>query len=204
MVAPHTRPENPGAPAGEQRFRLSGVTWEQYEALRATLDSYPGLRMTYLEGELEIMSPSRDHEWIKTTLARLLETYALDVGLELSGYGSTTFKKQARERGLEPDECYCLGELKEVPDVAIEIALSSGGLDKLAVYAGLGVPEVWFFTRDASGQGKLSVHVLTGEAYEGRARSGLLPALDVDRLASFVRGTNQTAAVIAFRESLKR
>jgi hypothetical protein len=50
---------------GEQRFTLHGITWEQYETLRDATDHIPGLRMTYLEGVLELMSPSRDHEGIK-------------------------------------------------------------------------------------------------------------------------------------------
>jgi len=116
---------------GEQRLALHGVTWEQYETLRTTLDHMPGLRMTYLEGVLEITSPSLDHEAIKTSLARLLEIYALERDVPLNGYGSTTFRKRAKERGLEPDECYCVGPIKEVPDIAIEVVLSSGGIDKL-------------------------------------------------------------------------
>jgi Uma2 family endonuclease len=72
---------------GEQRFTLHGITWEQYETLREATDHIPGLRMTYLEGVLELMSPSRDHEEIKKCLARLLEISALERGLPLNGYG---------------------------------------------------------------------------------------------------------------------
>jgi Uma2 family endonuclease len=128
--------------AEEQRLILNSVTWEQYETLRATLDDIPGLRMTYLEGRLEIMTPSPEHEVDKTAIARLIEIYALEMDIDLTGYGSTTFRKQARERGLEPDECYCFGQLKEVPDIAIEVVIKSGGIDKLSVYQGLEVPEV--------------------------------------------------------------
>ncbi|WAL62207.1 Uma2 family endonuclease [Thermocoleostomius sinensis] len=75
-------------------------------------------------------------------IARLLERYAEEVDIALHDYGSTMFRREAEARGLEPDECYCIGMLKELPDFAIEVNLTGGGVDKLAVYQGLGVPEV--------------------------------------------------------------
>ena len=89
--------------------------------LRDLLDG-PGVRMTYLRGALELMSPSRLHEDVKTRLARLLELWALERDVPLYGYGSTTFRVEPRERGLEPDECYVVGQpMAEVPELAIEV-----------------------------------------------------------------------------------
>jgi Uma2 family endonuclease len=186
--------------APDQRVQVSGVTWEQYEALRLAFDELPAVRLTYREGELDIMVTSPAHERIKTMLARLLETYAVECGVDLNGYGSTTFRKRARERGLEPDECYVLGSpLAEIPDLAIEVALPSGGIDKLDVYAGLAIPEVWIWRDDA-----LEVwHLADGaDAYDRRPRSALLPDLDLDALVRFVPWPNQTAAIRAYRETL--
>jgi Putative restriction endonuclease len=114
-------------PDADQLVVMHGVEWRVYGALRELIDS-PGIRMTYLKGALEIMSPSRRHEHEKTTIARMIEVFALDRDVPLRGYGSTTFKREARERGLEPDECYCVGhELGEAPDIALEIVVTSGG-----------------------------------------------------------------------------
>ena len=93
----------------DRRFTVYGVTFAQYEAIRDLLDDHPGVRMTYLEGVLELMSPGMEHEHVKTLVARLIEIYALERNVELNGYGGMTFRKAAKERGLEPDECYCLG-----------------------------------------------------------------------------------------------
>ncbi len=183
---------------GEQRLTLHGVTWEQYETLRAALDHIAGLRMTYLAGVLELMSPSLDHEGIKTSLARLLEIYALERDVPLNGYGSTTFRKRVKERGLEPDECYCVGPIKEVPDIAIEVVLSSGGIDKLEVYRGLDVPEVWFWE-----EGRLAVFQLGIDGYQAARRSRFLPDLDLEQLLVFVRPDDQTDAVRAYRDALR-
>jgi Uma2 family endonuclease len=181
----------------EQRLILNGVSWQQYEILRSTLDDFPGLRVTYLEGTLELMTPSPEHEYSKTIIARLIEIYAVENRISLNGYGSTTFRREARARGLEPDECYCLGELKEVPDIALEVVVSSGGINKLAVYQGLGVPEVWFWQKSL-----FSLYRLSEQGYEGINQSKFLPALDLPLLARYVSWSDQTQAVIAYRNAL--
>ncbi|AUX28442.1 Uma2 family endonuclease [Sorangium cellulosum] len=199
MVAAAHRPSPPStAPAGEQRFVLHGVSWQTYVRLRDELDT-PGLRMTFCEGTLELMRPSIDHEATKTLIARLIELFALERDVPLYGYGSTTFRREAKARSLEPDECYCVGEaIEELPDIAIEVALTSGGIDKLSVCSGLGVREVWFWENDA-----FHLHALRGEAYEAIAASELLPDLDLVALARFVRWPDQHAAVKAFRGWLR-
>ena len=95
-------------PTTEQRIILNGATWQQYNTLVSMfIDQFPALRMTYLEGTLEIMTTSPEHERLKTLIARLLEAYAEERDIELNGYGSATFRREAAARGLEPDECDC-------------------------------------------------------------------------------------------------
>ena len=185
-------------PQPEEKITLYGVTWEQYDTLVSLfMDRFPGLRMTYLEGTLEIMGTSSEHERLKKIIARLLEMYAVEKRITLNGYGNTTFRKQAKQRGLEPDECYCLGELTDVPDIAIEIAITSGDVDKLAVYQGLGVTEVWFWQNS-----RFILYRLQEEAYQQIESSEFLPNLDLNLLAQFINYDNQTEAVIAYRDAL--
>jgi Uma2 family endonuclease len=193
----------------EQRLIMSDVTWEQYSTLvNAYIDEYPSLRMTYLEGVLEIMTTSNEQERLKKIIARLIEMYVVEKRTTLDGYGNATFRKEAAQRGLEPDECYCLGELREVPDIAIEIVLTSGGIDKLEVYRGLGIPEVWFWLAKQQ-QWKLdrlrveSNNLENQTKYENIARSEFLPELDFNLISQFIGATNQTEAVIAYRDALK-
>jgi Uma2 family endonuclease len=187
----------------EGRVVLHGVSWERYEALLAALgDDYPALRMTYLEGTLEIMTTSPTHERIKKVIARLLEIWALERDVVFNGYGAATFRKREPKRGLEPDECYVLGELKDVPDLAIEVVHTHGGIDKLSVYAGLRVREVWFWE-----DGTFGVYALAGDVYSRNEKSVLLPALDIAELAAFVRraveAPDQTAVVRAYQNVLR-
>lgn len=188
-------------PTEEQRLVLEGVTWQQYEALvNLFVNQFPALRMTYLDGTLELMTTSPEHERLKTIIARLIEAFAEEMDLDLNGYGSATFRQEAAARGLEPDECYCLGDLQDVPDIALEIVLTSGSIDKLKVYQGLGVKEVWFWENQ-----RISLYRLVDkmQGYEAIQTSQLLPRLDVDLLASFVDQPSQTQAVKAYRQALR-
>jgi Uma2 family endonuclease len=186
MAALAATPVMPALPRmAEQRMLLHGVSWKDYVILREALE-IPGLRMTYCEGKLELMSPSFGHEFDKTSIARLVELYAFLLDLELSGYGSTTFRREAKQRGAEPDECYCVGRLiseGEFPDIVLEVIQTNPLLDKLTVYAGFGVPEIWIFQN-----GAFALHRLAGDHYERVERSGFLPALDfalIARLAAY-------------------
>src|SRR5690349_4836614 len=102
----------------EQRILLSNVTWKEYVALRDGVES-SGVRMTYLEGQLEIMTTSRNREISKTQIARLLELFCLERDIPLFGYGQMTHKKKKKQRGLEADECYARGKDKPNPDFAL-------------------------------------------------------------------------------------
>ncbi|MDB9524369.1 Uma2 family endonuclease [Oscillatoria sp. CS-180] len=189
-------------PSEEQRLTLEGVTWQQYDAIVTLfMNQFPALRMTYLEGSLELITTSPEHERLKKIIARLIEAFAEELDLDLNGYGSATFRKEAAARELEPDECYCLGELHEVPDIALEIVLTSSGIDKLKVYKGLGVQEVWFWKNQ-----QLSIFCLLDSktGYKKTSTSQRLPQLDTQLLASFVGNSNQTQAVKAYRKALRK
>lgn len=192
-TAPPLQRAEPSDP-GEVRILIHDVTWEQYEQLIEMFDDRAGPRISYLEGTLEIMSPGPRHEDKKTLIARLLELHALVRGIRFYGLGSTTYRQRAKKRGLEPDECYFIGSRDDAfPHLAIEVALSSGGIDKLSIYAGLGVREVWFWHGD-----RLTLHRLEGDVYVDADRSSVLPDLDLANLVEHVRMDDQDAAVRAW------
>ena len=182
----------------EQRVVLEGVSWQQYEGLLATLgDDFPALRLSYLEGRLEIMTNSPLHEALKKIIAMLLEAYFQETRTRFHAIGSATFRQAAQQRGLEPDECYCLGQKKAVPDLAIEVVVSHGLVDKLEIYRGLGITEVWVWEA-----GEFTIYHLRTGGYERIAASELLPDCDIALLASYVKPEEQFDAVMAFRDAL--
>jgi Uma2 family endonuclease len=125
--------------------------------------------------------------------------YAIERGIKLSPYGSWTLKHAPKEAAAEPDECYLVGEdqSRDVPDLAIEVIWTSGGIGKLEIYRRLGVKEVWVW-RD----GRVGVHVLRGDDYEQVGASGVFPGLDLALLVSFLDRPTATEAMQAFRAAL--
>ncbi|MFB2876270.1 Uma2 family endonuclease [Floridanema aerugineum] len=176
---------------------LSNVTWETLEKLDVDLTG-TGARLTYLDGYLEIMSPlSEEHEEPRNTLGQLLEIYLRMKNIRFYGRGSTTIGKKELGARKEPDESYCLGTRKSVPDLAIEVIVTSGGIDVLEIYRRVGVREVWFWQ-----DGVISVYCLRETGYELVSNSEVLPELDLRSLEFYSRMADQYDAVNAFMNFL--
>ncbi|WP_394823813.1 Uma2 family endonuclease [Pendulispora albinea] len=191
----------PSESLDEQRMLLTGISWKEYVILRELLDRR-NLRITYCKGALELMTTSRKHELWKTTVARLVELYALERHLPLVGYGSTTFQSAVEERGTEPDECYRLGTSMrdgEYPDIVLEVISKNPLVDKLEVYKGFNVPEVWLFK-----DGVFELYRLNDGVYARIERSRFLPELDFELLAPFVTREDQHQAVFELRDILRK
>ena len=183
----------------DQRVILGGIDWWQFETFLALRGDRAGVRVTYLEGQLEIMSPSRTHEMLKTLIARLLEAWADEKGLVFEGYGSLTMRNAPKLRGIEPDECYAVGAAKDSPDLAVEVIWTHGGLDKLDVYRGLGVREVWIWKKE-----ELKAYELRGNAYAEISQSVVIPGLAPAFLQDFLDCETQTEAVRKLRSALRK
>jgi Uma2 family endonuclease len=191
----------------EERRSISNVSWAQYEALLADLEDTSHYRVSYLEGVLEIVSPSRRHESGKTRIGDLLLIYFLETDTEYFPVGSTTLRKEEKQAGTEPDESYCIGTDKEFPDLAIEVVVTSGGINRLELYRRLGVREVWFWQNN-----QFSMYYLREETpvqfaqtfgYEAISHSEVLPGLDMNLLAACVRNPNPLAAAKEFRQGVR-
>jgi Uma2 family endonuclease len=177
---------------------LHGISWEQLEQLDVLLDG-TGARLTYLDGILEIMSPlSDEHEESKSTVGLLVEAYMREKNVRFYRRGAPTLGKKEDGTRKEPDESYNLGTRKPTPDLVIEIVVTSGGINKLAVYQRLKVPEVWFWE-----DGTLTVYCLQESGYEKVTRSKLLPELDLELLAKCSRMADQYDAVKEFTQAIR-
>jgi Uma2 family endonuclease len=178
----------------EQRLRLSLVPWEAYVAFCDGLGERH-IRMTYDQGEMEIMTVSRKHERNKKRLGRLVENLTEELDIDIAHGGSMTFRNEEMLRALEPDECYWIAheamvrdrdeidlDVDPPPDVTLEIEISRSTLDRIGIYAVLGVPEVWRWDGET-----LSIHVLTPRGtYRASRRSKAFPFLPMDEFAVFL------------------
>ena len=177
---------------------LYDVSWEQLEQLDINLVG-TGARLTYLDEILEIMSPlSDEHEDSKKTLAMLVEVYMRIKNIRFYSRGSATIGKRENKTRREPDESYNLGTKKSIPDLILEITVTSGGINKLEIYKRLGIPEVWFWE-----DGLLSVYCLQAGEYQEVDKSILLPELDLESLAKYSRMADQFDAVNEYSQIIK-
>lgn len=147
----------PRRPRGSGPLVLDGVRWQTYQALLEDLGGRR-IRLTYDHGTLEIMTPQFRHESYAGVLGQLVKVLAATAKVRVKSAWSTTFRREDLERGLEPDRCFYIQNLNAIlgkleidlstdppPDLAIEIDIMSSCLDRLGIYAALGVPEVWRF-----------------------------------------------------------
>ncbi len=183
----------------EQRLLMPGTyNWQEFEALEALLAESTGLRITYLDGAIELMTLGEPHELIKSLLGMFLEAYFIEMGIEFIPSGSATRRSEAKGTSFEPDESYYLQEKKANPDLAIEVILTSGNLQKLEKYRRFEIPEVWLWENDL-----LKIYALENNAYQEIPRSQLLPDLDLDLLVRCVQMPSRLEAMQAFRDGLR-
>lgn len=188
---------------GELRFLIYNVGWEGYETLLKLFEEN-GPRMTYDRGTIELVSPLIHHEHSKKLIAYIIEAITDELDIRRVAAGSTTFKSQIIDRGIEPDECYYLanaGRLRNLervdmtidppPDLAVEIEISRSLLNKLALYAALGIPEVWRYDGET-----LKALVLGADGAYAVSESSLafpfLPMSEVARLVIEYDAANDT------------
>ena len=181
---------------------LHDAKWADYQRLLRIRGERQHPRITFLEGTIEIMSPSENHEQIKSLIGCLLEVYLDVFDIEFTITGSWTIKKREKEAGAEPGESYLFGPSRPhtAPDLAIEVAWSNSGMSKLEVYARLGVREVWYWRG-----GVIEAYVLRAGRYVRAAKSHALPKLDLTQLAKFAARSGTTSQVRrAYRKALTR
>lgn len=188
-------------PVEDKIVVLRRATWADYQRLLEMRGGSSSPRIAYLEGELEIMTPSRPHESLKSKIGCLVEVWCLENGVEFSTYGSWTIESKDDAGGIEPDECYVFGNVTDPvrPDLAIEVVWTSGGIDKLAIYSRVRVREVWFWRR-----GRLGIHVLQGDRYQEVSRSQVLPGIDLVELVSYLDRPTTSRAMREYQAALRQ
>lgn len=182
---------------------ISGLTWREFKATAQLIDR-PGVRLSFLNGVLEIRRmPGEQHETIKERIGTLLDLYLLQLGIDYTPTGSMTLESEERLVKREADKSYKLAPDRVNPDLAIEVVVTSGGIDKLKAYKRLKIPEVWFWQN-----GNLAIYHLRthaqGADYEQLAASEELPGLDIAIFIRCISIPRHIEAVKAFREAICR
>lgn len=187
-------------PSTDQRLIYGGITWQQFKLIQAGFAESPGVRLSYYNGEIEIITPGREHNIFSRVVGFLIQLFCLENNIEFDPTGSMTQERE--EVSAEADESYCFGESKPTPDLVIEVIFTSGSSKKLQRYQALGVPEVWFWQ-----DGLFSLYHLRDGFYEQISRSEIpeLATLNIDLLTRcvLIAHTSRLEAATTFRKALK-
>lgn len=175
---------------------ISDITWIQLETIEASFQEIGGVRFSYLDGVLEIMNLSLEHEESKGIIRALLEAYMRFKNIRFYIKGSATLGSKEIGGKKEPDKSYNINTKKPIPDLLIEVIISSGGIDKLKLYQRLGIPEFWFWE-----DGVLKIYHLQ-ENYQLVEKSSLFPDLDLKILTKYITYYDQYDAVTEFLKDL--
>ncbi|MBI3863418.1 MAG: Uma2 family endonuclease [Planctomycetia bacterium] len=197
-----------GAVIRDTRVLLRKATWRHYVELRDA-DENRNTRMTFDRGSLELMSPTSLHERIRIILSQCIFAWAFEKQLKIQSCGSTTFRREDLERGLEPDNCYYIQNRAAVenreeldllvdppPDLVLEVDIASSSINRMAIYAAMGVPEVWRWHEDALHLYRLAA---AGE-YAPIPMSAALPGFPVGLAVQFVARRPVPDEVTLFNE----
>ncbi len=182
----------------DEPILIDGMSWREFKAVEQLLDR-PGIRLSFLDGVLEIRRmPGEKHETIKERIGSLLDLYLLQVGIDYQPTGSMTLESRSGLVKREADKSYKLGANREFPDLAVEVVVTSGGINKLEAYKRLKIPEVWFWEN-----GRLRLYSLGDDGYAEVDRSCVLPDLDIVLLARCINMENHLQAMREFRQAIQ-
>ena len=190
-----------------------GATWDDYEHLLEEVGEASGLRISYNDGDLEVMTVSTEHERYADFIKRMVSALSIRMRINILFFGSSTMKKSKRHKGKEPDASFyvqtaeTLGnrihldfEVDPPPDIAVEIDIHHDSRRKFPIYVALGVPELWRYDGE-----QLTIHLLQENDYVTQDTSLALPMLTSAVLTEFLRRMREEGelpAILAFDEWL--
>jgi Uma2 family endonuclease len=164
-----------GTQQSDRITTITNTTWSEYAAL-----NLPSQLVSFRNGVITIVSPGRNHEMIADYIRLIILTHCRQKNLVLFTYNQTTLKYEGKE-GKEPDVAYCFGVDKDKPDLAVEVNLTSGGIDDLSKYQYLAIPEIWLWENST-----IKIFILDESKYKLSKNSFCLKGLNCDRVTEIV------------------
>jgi Uma2 family endonuclease len=176
------------------RVVLYNISWQQFENLLINLGQTRAARIAYDNGTFEIMTPLPEHEYYKEAIGISIQDIAEELDINYESYGSTTWKREARLAGIEPDNCFYFQNEAKIrgrlelnlnqdppPDLALEIDMTHKSLNRFPIYARLGIPEIWCYD-----SGELKIYQLQQETYREVETSSVFPMLRVQEIPTII------------------
>lgn len=187
----------------EQRTILNNISWSTFEAILKETGDKRGYRFAYDGDVLEIMTPLYEHENPRVQLDRFIAILAEELEIEIKSAGSMTLKRSLLRKGIEPDNCYYIQseplvkdkqtlslETDPPPDLAIEIDITHSSINKLELYAALGVTELWRYNGQI-----IKFYHLQNQDYQESEWSPTFPFLSSFELTQFLEQSKTTGEI---------
>lgn len=208
-----SRTASPKAPPPGRSMVLEDVDWNMYNRLLLAFAERPRVRLTYDRGRLEIMAPLLAHDDDSDFVGDMVKILAEEFGLPLKRGGSVTIRRRQIERGIEPDRCFWIANAERMagvrkldlrrhppPDLAIEIDVTHSSMDRIDIYAKLGVPELWRLDGNA-----LIFYVLDDAGtYQASPQSKTFPTIAPGDLLPFIKEARETGDEIPLMKRFRK
>lgn len=194
---------------------LNRQSWRDYEKLLDEVGEASGLRISFNEGTLEIMTLSIQHEYLKDLVRDFVRLLGMRKRIKILTFGSATMKRTDILKGAEPDGCFYIQTADKLPpmlemdfskdpppDVVVEIDIHHKSESKNPIYAAFGVSEIWRY------DGKeMKIFKLNKKSeYSEIEQSAALPILTAEVLTKFLndsKNQDQYEVLLAFEEWLE-
>lgn len=213
MVKTLTSNHPPHLSLPEQRVIFYHLSWQKYQQILDALGEHRAARLTYDQGTLEITMPLEEHERAVRMIELFIRILVVEMKLKMKTMGSTTLNFPELNRGAEPDNCYYIQNYAKVtgktvnlsqdppPDLVVEVDITHTDIDKLNLYANIGVPEFWRY----DGQ-RLGIYQLQNQTYLEVEQSPTFPLLTKAELYQFLEQCQQdeVEAELSFRELVRQ
>ena len=174
----------------DQILTITGTSWLDYQNFDS--QEYPGYRVSYFNGEITILSPGRNHERIAAVIDRLIIAYCEKYELQDFPFGQTRLNVWG-QAGREPDLAYAFGSDKDLPDLVVEVIVSSGDIETLkSSYKNIGISELWIWKDNV-----MTFYTLESDSYNVVEASNILTTIRSQTLVKYVnRGLTESPLVI--------
>jgi Uma2 family endonuclease len=184
---------HPPRPIGEQRVVFHGLTWFAYEQILHALGECRSARLNYDRGTLEITMPLEEHEFYSELIGRFIYFLVSEMGQKIKTMGSTSLGRKDLDRGAEPDKAYYIQNQAKVagktvdlqhdppPDLVVEVDITHTDIDKLSLYARMGVAEFWRYNGQV-----WQIYQLLGDQYQEVNTSQTFPFVEKVKLEEFL------------------
>ncbi len=191
----------------EQRTLLTNISWQTFKAMLIDMGSERATRLAYDEGLVEIMTPLMPHENSNRLIEVFVGVLCEELGLEIKRAGSLTLTRDDLERGAEPDSSYYIQNEPLVrdkaeidldndppPDLVLEVEYSRSRIDKLSLYAAMGIPEFWRYNGSV-----LRIYRLESGQYVQRNNSPTFAPIAVTEIPKFLQQSRKVGEITCTR-----